>query len=113
MLKKVWLLFSQNKFLVLLIPLVTIGVISRFVWLDKFPVGITHDEADIVLSGKHFFKDGTDASGVRFPISIIATKMQSGQTSVISWLLAPYLGSIKQTLFNVRLPFLQASLCFV
>lgn len=108
--KKVWSLFLQNRLLVLLIPLVAIGIITRFIWLDRFPVGITHDETDIVLSGRYFYQNGTDASGTKFPLSIFESGMESGQTSIVPFLLSPYLGSVKLSLFNVRMPFVVINL---
>lgn len=108
--KKVWSLFLQNRLLVLLIPLVAIGIITRFIWLDRFPVGITHDETDIVLSGRYFYQNGTDASGVKFPLTFFKTQLGSGQTNIVPFLLSPYFGNVKQTLSNSRLPFVIISL---
>jgi len=77
----------------------------HFLWLDRFPVGLSHDEAEYVLSSKTFFRYGYDLSGVRFPLSIFRT----GTLGIISpapyIILSPYFGLIQLNLFTARFPY--------
>jgi hypothetical protein len=96
----------QQKIALLLIGfLILIGIITRFIWLDKFPVGLNHDEADVVMSAKSYWQNGTDISGVKFPLSLIQTKTEAGLSGLPSFLLAPFIGPFPTNLTSARLPF--------
>ncbi|MBU0572419.1 hypothetical protein KKE18_01905, partial [Patescibacteria group bacterium] len=105
MLKKVSQRFSQDKsiILLLLISIVLIGI--RFLWLDRFPVGINHDEAEVVLSAKTYWKYGTDISLTPFPKSIFTNETSGGLSGLPSFLLTPFIGWAELTLQVARLPF--------
>ncbi len=54
----------------LVILLFGFAVLIHFLWLDKFPVGMTNDELEYIVSSKSYALTGKDISGVGFPISI-------------------------------------------
>jgi len=105
MLKKVLVRYFPDKKSKIIIILILVVVFFRFLWLDRFPVGITHDEAELLLSSKSYWLYGHDISGTPLPTSLFATQMESKQTGVVSLLLSPYFGLTKFSLFTNRIPF--------
>lgn len=49
-------------------------LVSRFIWLDKFPVGMYHDEVEYLLSAKSYMLTGADLSGYGLPLSLVKTE---------------------------------------
>ena len=94
MLKKVLKQFFQDRKSKLIIILILVVVFFRFLWLDRFPIGINHDETDLILSAQTIWKFGKDVSGVAFPKSLFFTYTEAGQAGLPSFLLSPYLGNI-------------------
>lgn len=85
-------------------------VATRFVWLDKFPAGLNHDEADVVLSAKTYKQQGTDVSGVAFPRSLIYTRTEAGLSGLPSVFISPWIGFVPTSLTAARLPFVVINL---
>ncbi len=85
--------------------IVSLLIAVRFLWLDKFPPGFNHDEADVVLSAKNYWISGADISGIKFPISLFATKTQAGLAGLPSLITAPFLGIFNLNLFSARFIF--------
>lgn len=110
MLKKALKIFSQNKLYLPIFLLIAFGGVARFLWLDRFPVGINHDEAEVVLSAKSYWKLGTDISGVGFPESLVANKTAAGMSGLPSFVLAPFFGPLDTSLTNIRLIYLLLNL---
>ncbi len=77
----------------------------RFLWLDRFPIGLNHDEAEVILSAKTYWNNGRDISGVYFPLSLFKTFTEAGLSSLPSFLLAPFVGMSPLTLLFARIPF--------
>lgn len=108
MLREAYIQFFQkvnlNKRNYIFLILALILVCMRFVWLDRFPVGINHDEVDVILSAKSYIKYGTDLSGSSFPKSLFATNTEAGLAGLPSFLMAPYYGFIKINMTSARIP---------
>ena len=106
MLKRVLKQFFQNnnnRFVIISLVLFCLfALVIRFYWIDRFPVGINHDEADLVLSAQTIWKFGKDVSGIVFPKSLFFTNTEAGQAGLPSFLLSPFLGNIAFSLAAVR-----------
>src|SRR3990172_7963576 len=72
---------------ILLLGLLLLGTVTRFLWLDRFPVGISHDEAEVLLSAKTYWLFGTDISSTSFPKSIFTNLTSGGLSGLPSFLL--------------------------
>ncbi|HOY61454.1 MAG TPA: hypothetical protein PK045_03035 [Candidatus Woesebacteria bacterium] len=90
---------------IVLIGMIVIGVVGRFVWLDKFPSGMSHDEIEYVMSAKSYWEKGSDLSGIRFPESIFRTKTEGIISFLPAMLLAPIYGNIPLSQTTARLPY--------
>lgn len=97
MLKKI---FSSILFLIIFVL-----VLSRFFYLDRFPVGMSHDEIEYTLSSKTYSLFGVDLSGYSFPKSIFQTKTEGIISFLPPILLSPYFGSVSINQFTTRLPY--------
>lgn len=112
MLKRVLKLLSAKiNIIFILILLFLVGL--RFLWLDKFPVGINHDEIDVILSSKSYIKFGTDLSGISFPKSLFATQTEAGLAGLPSFLMSAYYGFVNLNQFTARIPAVLVSLTIV
>ncbi len=115
MLRKALKQFFQNdKFYIfgffVLSLIVLLGIVTRFLWLDKIPVGITHDDADVVLSAKSFWEMGTDISGTKFPTSLFFNKTSGKISGLPSFILAPLLGLFSLNLLTVHFVYIVINL---
>lgn len=100
--KRIWPLF------LFLIGLIL--VFSRFVYLDRFPVGMSHDEIEYILSAKTYFLSGVDLSNTSFPKSIFQTKTGGVISFLPPVLLSPIYGPIPINQFTARLPYVVINL---
>jgi len=105
MLKKVLKQYFQNKKIVIISCAVLILVLSRFLWISKFPVSVNHDETDVILSAKSYWRFGTDLSGIAFPKSLVSTKTDAGLSGLPSLILSPIVGPLNISLLNARIAF--------
>lgn len=96
----------KNKFSFLLIGLILITIFVHFLWLDRFPVGLSHDEIEYILSSRQYFRQGTDLSGIGFPLSIIKTDTVGIISFLPSLILSPYYGLVPLNLATARLPYI-------
>ncbi len=85
-----------------IIPIVLLALF-RLVWLDKFPVGLDHDEIMYSLNGLSYINTNKDLSGVSFPLSIFRTKTEGTASIVPSLLLSLYYRFFSVNQFNIRL----------
>ena len=97
MTKKIWIL------VLFLIGFLLITI--RFFYLDRFPVGVSHDEVEYILSSKTYSLSGVDLSNTSFPKSIFQTKTDGIISFLPPILLAPYFGLISLNQFTARLPY--------
>lgn len=91
------------------IALTTLLIFCRFLFLDIFPAGINHDEAEVLLSAKSYYLHGTDISGVHFPLSLFVTKTEAGLSGLPSVLLTPFM-VFPTTQLSTRIPFVLLNL---
>lgn len=106
MLEKVSKLSSRDKLLIFILVAVSFILISiRFLWIDRFPVGITHDDSEVLLSAWTYISHGTDSSGTSFPMSIFSNNTAGGLAGLPSAILAPIVGNFSFSLFVARLPY--------
>ena len=68
------------KHLLIFLLLSTIAI--RFLWLDRFPVGVTNDELEYLLSAKSYALVGHDISGTKFPQALFGSGTE-GSISII------------------------------
>jgi len=102
MLKKALEQFFQNKFWLLLIFIFSLGI--RLILLDKFPIGMTHDELNYVVAAKSFFKTGKFVSGTA--PAVLPTQMQDFTVTVAEvpvFLLMLIVGPLPFSLFASRM----------
>lgn len=92
--------FQGNNFFIF--ALIIIGIFVRFLWLDKIPVGITHDDADVILSAKSIWETGRDISGTVFPSTLFFNKTPGKISGLPSAILAPILGPFPLNLFSIH-----------
>ncbi|MDD4785281.1 MAG: hypothetical protein PHH12_02390 [Candidatus Shapirobacteria bacterium] len=85
--------------------IILVLIVVRFVYLDRFPVGTSHDEIEYVLSSKTYFLSGVDLSNTAFPKSIFQTKTDGIISFLPPILLAPYFGLISLNQFTTRFPY--------
>lgn len=86
-------------------------LIVRFILLNNFPVGVLHDEIDVVMSAKTYWLFGKDLSGVEFPKSMFVTDTWAYLSGLPSYLLSPVYGLVNTfTPEIIRLPFVVLSL---
>lgn len=95
MIKKI---FSLSLFVIIFVL-----VLSRFFYLDRFPVGMSHDEIEYTLSSKTYSLFGVDLSNTPFPQSIFQTKTEGIISFLPPILLSPYFGSVSINQFTTRL----------
>ena len=105
-------LYIQPIFLLFLF-LIIVFCGLRFLWLDRFPIGISHDEIEYILSSKTYFLKGVDLSGASFPISIFKTKTEGIISFLVPILLSPYYGPVNINQFTSRLPYVLLSLATI
>jgi hypothetical protein len=102
--------FVMKKKTTLILIVLTLLIGLHFLWLDRFPVGMSHDEIEYVLSAKTFFKFGADLSGATFPSSLIRTGTHGIISAVPYIILSPYYGLIKLNQLDVRVPYVLLNL---
>ena len=97
---------KENNFLKLILILSIFGlIVARFFYLDRFPIGMSHDEIEYTLSGKTYFLSGVDLSNTPFPKSIFQTKTEGIISFLPAIILSPYYGLVSINQFTVRLPY--------
>jgi len=110
MLKKLVKQYFLDKKYLPFTAIIIILIAIRFLWLDKFPVGINHDEVDVVLSAKSYWKFGRDLSGVPFPKSLFVTNTRAGLSGLPSFLLSPVYGPFTLSTSFARVPYVILSI---
>lgn len=100
MLKKFTKIYFQNRGIILIAVL---ALFLRLVWLGKFPIGITHDELNYIISAKSLFRVSHFAPGTApavFPTSMDLFTVTVAE--IPSFILALTTGFLKLSLFNSR-----------
>jgi len=88
----------------LLFLIIAFTFVSRAAFLDKFPIGITHDELNYIISAKSLFWDKSFAPGTA--PSILPTKMSNYTVTVAevpTFILSAIIGPFPLSLFTGRI----------
>lgn len=93
-----------------LIVVFGIIVLSHFLFLNSFPAGVNHDEAEVLLSARNYFSHAADISGVVFPLSLFSTKTEAGLSGLPSVLISPFIGPFPGNVTLFRIPFVMLNL---
>ncbi len=72
----------MNKSKIFTILLVTAVLVTKFLWIDRFPPGLAHDEVVYSLNGMSYLQSGSDLTGYAFPLSIFRSETE-GFISVV------------------------------
>lgn len=94
------LVFGLILFLVLIV---------RGLFIDRFPSGVNHDEAEVLLSAVSYVESGTDLSGSSFPYSLYSTDTEAGLSGLPSVLLSAVFSFIPLTELNARIVYFALS----
>lgn len=89
---------------ILLLIFVILNLLSRVILLEKFPIGITHDELNYIVSAKSLFWDKNFAPGTA--PAILPTKMTNYTVTVAevpTLILSILIGPLPLTLFTARM----------
>ncbi len=88
----------------LLLVIIALSVFMRYIYLDRFPTGITNDELHFVLNAKAVFYRFSDMSSRWFPLSF-STIPNESSSELTYILLSPFIGPLQTNLFTARFPF--------
>jgi len=103
--KKALKRFYQDKKITFLL-LVVLSLFLRVLWLDKFPVGMTHDELNYIMNAKSVFNTGEN---IPWTSSALFSWGEKNFDVVISELpsliIAPWIGLTRLNQFNARIPY--------
>lgn len=80
-------------------------LITRFVFVDKFPVGLSNDEIEYAISAKTYALVGKDVSGYSFPLSLFKTQTDGIISAIPPLLLSPIFSVIPLNQANIRIVF--------
>lgn len=100
----------KKPFEILLLVFIVFSILIRFVWLNRFPVGMYHDEVEYMLSAKSYALKGSDLSGYSFPLSLFETETDGRISAVPPILLSPLYLILPLNQLTARLPFIFLSL---
>lgn len=85
--------------------LILISIILRFLWLNIFPVGMTNDELEYILSSKTYALYGRDISGSTFPTSLFVNRTEGVISAIPPLLVSPIYLLLPLNQFTARLPY--------
>ncbi len=100
------------KQLAIHILIIVVSAALRFIFLDKFPIGISGDELDYVLNAKALAVTGTDLSQTWNPLLLQTPPFEVPKAELPYFLIAPFIGISPLSLFFARLPFALFSVLF-
>ncbi len=107
MLKRLSKVFQKNRLIFLVVlPLLILGVFTRFLWLDKIPVGYAHDEIEYILSSKSYALFGRDLSGYSFPLSLFRSETEGKISAIPPLLISPLYFLVGISHGTARIPYI-------
>src|SRR3989344_1585560 len=83
---RIFPLIQKNLFLAVFLLIVSLSL--RVFWLDKFPVGIVHDNMIFSLNARAVYFTGTDVSGLWHPLSFAPIPDEPAQAELTYSLLS-------------------------
>lgn len=90
--------------------ILVILVFVHFLWLDRFPVGMTNDELEYILSSKSYALTGKDISGVSFPMSLFKTQTEGAISAIPAVLISPLYLIMPLNQTTARIPYVVINL---
>lgn len=102
----------MKQLIVHVLIIVIVSGILRFLFLDKFPIGISGDELDYILNAKALAITGTDLSRTWNPFLLQTPPFEVPKAELPYFLIAPFIGIAPLSLFSARLPFALYSVLF-
>lgn len=97
---------TLNRKNILLVAVFFFALFTRFYWLDKIPVGLSHDEIEYVTSARSYAKLGKDASGVNFPNSLVNTKTEGRIAELPALINAPFFALVPVNQITAKIPYI-------
>lgn len=94
-------LLQKPRVLAFILFIVALSI--RTFWLDKFPVGIVHDNMIFVLNAKAVYYTGRDVSGLWHPLKFSPIPDEPAQAEVPYTLMAPIIGPFSSSLFAAHI----------
>ena len=91
-----------NKIIIILL---IVGVVTRFLWLDIFPPGLSHDENEYYINSRSYFLNKKDISGYGLPTSLVRTETEGRISPIVPIILSVYNNYAPNTQFAIKLPF--------
>lgn len=82
--------YPESKFEIFFLAVSLIAIVGRFIFIDRFPPGINHDEAEVLLSSVTYGLNASDVSGIAFPMSLFTTNTEAGLSGLPSVIMSPY-----------------------
>lgn len=95
-------IISKNKFNILIIAILILGILVRIVGITEFPQGLNQDEASSGYEAYSLLTEGIDRNGRFLPVHFIS--WGSGQNVLYSYLMIPFILIFGLTELAVRLP---------
>ncbi|QQS39130.1 hypothetical protein IPM62_00750 [Candidatus Woesebacteria bacterium] len=95
--------FSSRLSRIIWLTILAGVIFSKFVWLDRFPAGMAHDEAIYLANGVSYMTNGSDLSGYSFPLSLFRTKTEGAISFVPTYIYGIYSLLTPLTPFSTRL----------
>lgn len=95
---------ETRKFNYITPTIIVFTLITRIIFLNKFPIGITHDELNYIISAKSLFINKSFAPGTA--PALLPTEMKNYTVTVAevpSLILSPLIGNLPMSLFNARM----------
>ncbi len=86
----------------ILIAIIFFGFILRTVWLDRYPIGFTQDEAGLGYDAYSLYLTGKDQWGKRLPLTL--RSFGDFKLPVYAYLTVPFIAVFGLNEFSVRLP---------
>ena len=90
----------------LIIIALAVIISARFLWIDRLPPGMQHDEIEYVLSSKTYQMFDTDLSGVTFPESLIKTRTHGAISPIPPLFFSPIWNIFPMNMMTVRIAYL-------
>lgn len=94
-----------NTPIAFILVLILMSIFFRFLWLNTFPVGMTNDELEYILSSKTYALYGRDISGSTFPISLFVNRTEGVISAIPPLLSSPIFHLLPLNQFSARLPY--------
>lgn len=101
----------EEKYKIIMIIILIIGIFTRFIAIDKVPIGINVDEAGMAYDAYCIANYGTDRFDNPYPIYMI--NYGGGQSSLYTYLAAILIKIFKFSLFIVRMPAFIFSIIYI